>query len=210
MDESIECSSPHGKNPSGFVAGTLVHTKEGLVPIEKIRVGDWLFSKPETVEDEKTYKRVVNTFVHHDREIARIDYKLDGDPNRRYPIISTWDHPFWVKDEGWTAALRLHGPWLSEHKLELIDGSYVIVDENRVVYRTKKLGIGWYGNIHNGNGVERDFINNKLIDNDALIDLEIAESDAPYLMTTVYNFEVEDFHTYYVGKHGVWVHNGAT
>jgi hypothetical protein len=23
----------------------------------------------------------------------------------------------------------------------------------------------------------------------------------------VYNFEVEDFHTYYIGEHGVWVHN---
>ncbi|GAB5083158.1 hypothetical protein Osc1_23360 [Hominimerdicola sp. 21CYCFAH17_S] len=25
--------------------------------------------------------------------------------------------------------------------------------------------------------------------------------------TKVYNFQVEDFHTYYVGNHGVWVHN---
>ena len=25
--------------------------------------------------------------------------------------------------------------------------------------------------------------------------------------TTVYNIEVEDFHTYYVGEVGVWVHN---
>jgi hypothetical protein len=25
--------------------------------------------------------------------------------------------------------------------------------------------------------------------------------------TTVYNIEVEDFHTYYVGKAGMWVHN---
>ena len=25
--------------------------------------------------------------------------------------------------------------------------------------------------------------------------------------TTVYNFEVEDWHTYFVGKMGVWVHN---
>ena len=25
--------------------------------------------------------------------------------------------------------------------------------------------------------------------------------------TTVYNLEVEDFHTYYVGTDGIWVHN---
>ncbi|RKL86942.1 polymorphic toxin-type HINT domain-containing protein, partial [Moraxella catarrhalis] len=24
---------------------------------------------------------------------------------------------------------------------------------------------------------------------------------------TVYNFEVQDFHTYHIGKYGVWVHN---
>ena len=33
---------------------------------------------------------------------------------------------------------------------------------------------------------------------------EIELTDEP---TTVYNFQVEDFHTYYVGENGVWVHN---
>ena len=28
-----------------------------------------------------------------------------------------------------------------------------------------------------------------------------------HLHLPVYNLEVEDFHTYYAGKHGVWVHN---
>ena len=44
-----------------FVAGTLVHTKEGLVPIEQIRVGDWVLSQPEQ-KGERAYKRVVKTF----------------------------------------------------------------------------------------------------------------------------------------------------
>lgn len=30
---------------SGFVAGTLVHTDKGLVPIEQIKVGDMVLSK---------------------------------------------------------------------------------------------------------------------------------------------------------------------
>lgn len=33
------------------------------------------------------------------------------------------------------------------------------------------------------------------------------EMQDPYLKLPVYNLEVEDFHTYYVGEHGVWVHN---
>ena len=33
-----------------FVAGTLVHTKEGPKPIEQIKVGDWVLSRPENSE----------------------------------------------------------------------------------------------------------------------------------------------------------------
>ncbi len=32
----------------------------------------------------------------------------------------------------------------------------------------------------------------------------IEECESP---TTVYNFQVEDYHTYFVGECGVWVHN---
>lgn len=31
----------------GFVAGTLVHTDKGLVPIQNIKVGDMVLSSPE-------------------------------------------------------------------------------------------------------------------------------------------------------------------
>lgn len=36
---------------------------------------------------------------------------------------------------------------------------------------------------------------------------EVYESDDPNLKVTVYNLEVEDYHTYYVGAVGIWVHN---
>ena len=32
---------------TGFVAGTLVHTDKGLVPIQEIKVGDGVLSRPE-------------------------------------------------------------------------------------------------------------------------------------------------------------------
>ena len=35
-------------------------------------------------------------------------------------------------------------------------------------------------------------------------DVELTEKP-----TKVYNFQVEDFHTYYVGENGVWVHNAG-
>lgn len=51
-----------------FVAGTLVHTKEGLGPIEQIKVGDYVLSKPEEGGGETAYKRVVNTFEFEDKK----------------------------------------------------------------------------------------------------------------------------------------------
>jgi hypothetical protein len=66
-----------------FSAGTLVHTKEGLMPIEKIRVGDLVLSKPENPADggELAYKRVLKTFVHEDKAIKQIGY-MNG-PNSK-------------------------------------------------------------------------------------------------------------------------------
>ncbi len=49
-----------------FIAGTLVHTKTGLVPIEEIKVGDWVLSPPE-MKGDLAYKRVANTFVFEDQ-----------------------------------------------------------------------------------------------------------------------------------------------
>lgn len=61
-----------------FVAGTLVHTKHGLVPIEQIKVGDWVLSKPDSGEGEVTYKRVVDTFEFDDKEIWYVEYSYYG------------------------------------------------------------------------------------------------------------------------------------
>ena len=45
----------------GFIKGTRAHTKDGLKPIEEIKVGDYVLSKPESGEGEVAYKRVVRT-----------------------------------------------------------------------------------------------------------------------------------------------------
>jgi hypothetical protein len=52
-----------------FVAGTLVHTREGLKPIEEIKVGDYVLSKPESGEGELCYQPVTRTYEYDDREL---------------------------------------------------------------------------------------------------------------------------------------------
>lgn len=53
-------SMPRIEPGAGFAAGTPVHTEQGLVPIEKIRVGAHVLSQPEQ-GGERDYRPVINT-----------------------------------------------------------------------------------------------------------------------------------------------------
>lgn len=95
MTTQTNAEKPHA---GGFVAGTLVLTQEGLRPIEEIKVGDWVFSKPENGEGEQAYKRVTITYEFEDKEIWYLsyanhnDFKNVGD-SLVGSICATGDHP---------------------------------------------------------------------------------------------------------------------
>lgn len=134
-----------------FVAGTLIHTEDGLVPIEEIKPDQLVWAEdPET--GERALKRVVCLFRNEKYELVHL--QVNGET-----ITTTVGHPFFVQGKGWVAAKDLH----INDKLKLQNGEDAFVDE---------------------------------------IDLE--QLDTP---VQVFNFEVEDFHTYFVGSNGVLVHN---
>jgi Hint domain len=99
-----------------FIAGTLVHTKEGLKPIEQIKVGDWVLSRPEDPAQgtETGYKRVSKTFRFEDKEVVRFWWERSNNLNRD---TSNWDnvyvtpnHPVWLNPDGWVPMGRLYLP----------------------------------------------------------------------------------------------------
>jgi len=150
---------------TGFAAGTLVHTKEGLKPIEEIRVGDWVLSYPEhqspprhlRQEHEYTYRRVTQTFVTEDQPLSEliVDNLVNGN---REAFFVTANHPIYCEDRG---------GWVPVSELHATDAIENYGFGNLMVSR-----------VYHERGRAR-----------------------------VYNFEVEEFHTYYVGENGVWVHN---
>lgn len=219
----------------GFVAGTLVHTKEGLKPIEEIRVGDWVLSKYESGQGEQAYKRVVNTFVHEDKEIWFFRY-CHMDTMVESHIYGTANHPVWVKDKGWTS-IEFLIPLGADREcasIEAEDGSEAIAYLAYPVYATAEKDIGFrlseraelkaypgiridfsdgFSDIESQKGHEflfRDELAVVVEWNKPLTRHELAEVAGNKALTfkhRVYNIEVEDFHTYYVGPHGIWVHN---
>ena len=87
------------KSKACFVAGTLVHTKEGLRPIEEIKVGDYVLSKPESGVGELSYQRVTRTFVHENQEVWALHYLsreiLSSGKREGGLLVATENHPIW-------------------------------------------------------------------------------------------------------------------
>jgi hypothetical protein len=164
--------------PACFPLDTYVHTDQGTLEIQYIEVGTLVLARSD-VTGEQAYRRVVKTFVHRNRQTYRIDYVTpEGETDTLY---ATPEHPFWVKDHGWTPAGRLQ----SGHVLEICDPDGYDEGYRRMgsLQELALSGGRWSATV-----------------------VSVAESD---LVTTVYNFEVEEFHTYFVGVFGVWVHNNS-
>lgn len=94
-----------------FVPGTLVHTIDGLVPIERVRVGDLVLSKPESGEGEPSYQRVVNHFEFEGKELWYVGFERAGSTAAQFEeatgfVVSTPNQPFWVADmEDWAIGM---------------------------------------------------------------------------------------------------------
>ena len=136
-----------------FIAGTLVATKSGLVPIEDIQPGDLVWATDEET-GETALKEVVQTFRNETEEWVHV--KVNGEE-----ITCTPMHPFYSPVKGWTSAIDLRAGDI----LVMLNGEYVVVEQ---------------------------------------VQHELLESPE-----TTYNFEVEDYHTYYVGESSVHVHNAC-
>jgi hypothetical protein len=143
-----------------FVAGTLVHTREGLRPIESVQVGDCVLTRDQHNRSaENVYRPVLQTFVNPAHELLHLGSRTKGEVER---IVCTPTHPFYVPAKG--RFLRADELEVGD-QLTLADGGTCRID--------------W-------------------------IDRSHAAADQP---TIVYNFEVEQHHTYFVGRAAIWVHN---
>lgn len=89
-------AKPKPKGEICFVAGTLVKTITGLVPIEDIRVGDLVWSRDDQTGDEG-WKPVVQLFTTYPTELVHLSYTIEGNPQLQV-LTGTAIHPFWSED----------------------------------------------------------------------------------------------------------------
>jgi hypothetical protein len=133
-------------------------------------------------------------------EIDEITFWEGKDASNLSHLVVTDNHPFWVKGIGWTSVEHL----VPNHVLELKDGSSAVVLRALRILVTEENGVGWTADRHEDFGPTIDLCNDSIVVSTEDVDLgEFASySQDPYIKRRVYNFEVEDFHTYYVGEEG--------
>jgi UDP-2,3-diacylglucosamine pyrophosphatase LpxH len=141
------------KSAACFVAGTMVATINGLKAIENIKSGEKVLSfNFNTMKTE--YKPVVRTYLRKVKKLVHLS--VEGEV-----IVTTEDHPFYVKGKGFINASLLNvGTELLNN-----DGRLLIID---AIYR-----------------------------------------EAECKETEVYNLQIDENHSYYVGKIYILVHNGG-
>lgn len=214
-----------------FVAGTLVHTDKGLVPIQDVKVGDKVLSKSENdPNDELSYQKIIETHKFENKSIhllRLIEASPLNDVSTTLEIFATPNHQFWKVDVGWTRAdLLRHGD-----EVILANGNKATIFEWSPVLRTANTSIGWVASDLEGIGESNAEIGYLINFSNSVISTPFLSLDnwlneqviywdyAPDGITwidnyedrlfsiDVYNVTVEDTHTYFVSENSIWVHN---
>jgi hypothetical protein len=192
-----------------FVAGTLVHTKQGLMPIEDVRPGTLVLTQPEQ-GGGIGYRPVIKKMAHLDQPVYAVQIEVEG-VQELTTVIATPNHPFWVEEplahgEHWMATENLEPGFV----LQLVDGRKAHVHAAGMIRCTQYEHIAFAADDRSGIGIVLDIGDKHIKVADSTTSLNLGKLDLgqPYL-TSVYNFAVDEFHTCYAGEAGVWVHNSG-
>lgn len=179
---SLEITPEGAVKPACFTGKTLIQTYGAFgvcqSHIEDLWIGVFVLSRCEKT-GVQAYRRIVDFFEHEDRPIWKVTH-ID-ERGHDETLYTTAEHPLWVKGLGWTPVSQLRPGQLLEISNEFIKGFGHDLEKRTQEEALLTLGRGTSTVV---NVQEEDGYREK-----------------------VYNFEVEDFHTYFVGELGAWVHN---
>lgn len=250
-------------NNIGFVAGTLVHSDKGLVPIQDVKIGDMVLSRDQhKAEGELVYKPVLRTIVTENvpvffatftpESVDDLPFHQQNNFDLYVDMLCTANHLLWIQNRGWVKASDI-----SMNDVAILQSGESAFCETvdtkslEPVFYTDKYNVGYIPDLleqrNHGRFVDLntgrtlsfggyDPVFKKLFvqdadwqqrlleqtpaelrdnaefynfrtgfwQNDAGIDW--AEGEGP-VTTTVYNIEVADTHTYFIGEQGLWVYD---
>ena len=174
-----------------FVAGTQVLTDEGLKNIEDIQAGDYVYSTDEET-GESGYKEVLNTFAKETEVLTHVSYELKDD------FLSEYEE-YYLDKESINHNNRDENGYHKESQEQQEDTTTY----SKEIVTTMNHRFWCEGSWKTAGTLEEGDILTLADGSEAVVTEVTFEAKH----TTVYNMEVADYHTYYVGEDSVWVHN---
>jgi hypothetical protein len=198
--ENINLPKPSDQMECGIVAGALVHTPSGPVPIELIQAGDQVFARHVIDGDgDSAYECVVGTVMHPARNVILISYIVDGDQSSRHLVVTN-NLPFWINGKGWMPADGMyHGEFVS-HRQDRETYVYMA----HALFNTQTAGVGWTCHPGLGAGTEVDFRSGRF---------EVTSEESwngedsgawGFVTRDVYHLQLESPGAVFVGDVAVW------
>ncbi|WP_273431617.1 Hint domain-containing protein [Chitinibacter tainanensis] len=129
--------------PCGLIAGTVVHTAQGLKHIDEIQVGELVLVLSEQSQ-APSYQPVKTVSVTDAQAIWVVKYTLAAEDHLKkdkpiHHLYVTAKHSFWVNGRGWMEAAELS----ADLDLLLPTGGIGTVQQVWPVWRTPVAGLGW-------------------------------------------------------------------
>ncbi|MGX3067151.1 polymorphic toxin-type HINT domain-containing protein, partial [Ursidibacter arcticus] len=138
-----------------FVAGTLVETARGLIPIEQIGFGDLIWSREE-FGNHYAYKPVKATKATDNQQLVEVI--VENEQGQQETYLTTTEHPFYVEGIGWLKSTLLSSEMelldrngstslkvVSQNELDRYATVYNIMVDDHHTYHIGELGV-W---VHN-------------------------------------------------------------
>ena len=193
------------------------------MPISSIKVGDFVLSHSEnpSARTERDYKRVNRTFSFEDQPILQFCWCRNFGDGEFDHAFATANPLVWSYPQGWLPIGNV--PYSSSggeewfgRNLLMADGSVGERYEINGVYVTqnKKVAYVHCDGFGSGNYVDLSSSPHRFLKNDEESQYESGREDQDSddwlaYATRVYHIEVEGWHTFFVGKTGLLVHDSS-
>lgn len=186
------------------------------MPIEQVREGTPVLSQPEE-GGKQDYRPALKTTVYVAKEVWAVRVLIVGEEFLT-TLIAAHNQPFWVEEpstdgEHWIAADCLEPGSI----VQLANGDRALVHMAGVIRQTQFDGYGFAVDrrVYRGvQGVGLTLLATGIVPAQGAVSIEMLtqfRDDCLVLAephsTVVFTFEVEGFHTIYVGDTGVWANN---
>ncbi len=188
-----------GLRGSCFVAGTLVLTLRGLIPIEQVKEDDWVWSRAEDDSGVWRWRRVLKTKVSQTTTLYHIHVQAMPHQMKQSLLNALQDWRAWASGGALAVLCSLGTPARESIGCTAEHPFWVDAREAQPV-RAFLPASG----LRSGDALRRADGGIALITGITMVHAKPGET------FTTYNFEVADDHTYCVGGSGIWVHNWCT